>query len=484
MPFTGWINVNFLKQHVMKKLLLAKILFLGCALTLVISFSTAQSARLNLSDAIRTGLANYQSIQAKRNFMNASSALLQNAKNQYLPDVTASIQQAYGTINGQFGAYSSLAGPSSIASAGPTYSSQNWASAFGSIYLINTNWEFVSFGRLHSKIETANKQLLLDSADLTQEKFVQGVKIAGAYLNLLIAQRFIKNAQSNLYRTVFVQQSVIARTRSGLNAGVDSSIANADVSSAKLSLIQAINAEQQQRNVLCQLINITPSDLNLDTSFFAASPTTYNTNFAVDNNPQVQFYKSRVDLSSSAEKYIQKSINPGLNLFGSLQGKGSGFEYNYTPLSGNYSKNYFDGINPNRYNYILGIGIGWNIMSLAKIKQQVKAQEFVTAAYQNQYDLISTQLKDQLILSGQQIENSLKSLQEVPVEYKAASDAYLQKTVLYKNGLTNIVDVQQALYNLNKAEIDMSVAYINVWQALLLKSAASGDFDLFIKQVK
>jgi len=60
----------------------------------------------------------------------------------------------------------------------------------------------------------------------------------------------------------------------------------------------------------------------------------------------------------------------------------------------------------------------------------------------------------------------------------------LQKTVLYKNGLTNIVDVQQALYNLNRAETDMSVAYINVWQALLLKAAASGDFDLFIKQVK
>jgi hypothetical protein len=44
--------------------------------------------------------------------------------------------------------------------------------------------------------------------------------------------------------------------------------------------------------------------------------------------------------------------------------------------------------------------------------------------------------------------------------------------------------VQQALYNLNRAETDMSVAYINVWQALLLKAAASGDFDLFIKQVK
>ncbi|HSC39759.1 MAG TPA: hypothetical protein VLD19_17865, partial [Chitinophagaceae bacterium] len=88
------------------------------------------------------------------------------------------------------------------------------------------------------------------------------------------------------------------------------------------------------------------------------------------------------------------------------------------------------------------------------------------------------------LLSDQRIANSLQSVQEVPLQYKAAADAYNQKSVLYKNGLTNIIDLQQALYALNKAETDNSVAYVNVWQALLLKAAASGDFDLFIRQVR
>ncbi len=43
-----------------------------------------------------------------------------------------------------------------------------------------------------------------------------------------------------------------------------------------------------------------------------------------------------------------------------------------------------------------------------------------------------------------------------------------------------MVELQQAMYVLNRAEIDKSVAYANVWLALLLKSAASGDFNLFI----
>ena len=58
----------------------------------------------------------------------------------------------------------------------------------------------------------------------------------------------------------------------------------------------------------------------------------------------------------------------------------------------------------------------------------------------------------------------------------------LQKSVLYRNGLTNMVDVTQALYALNRAETDRAIAYNNVWQALLLKAAATGDFALFFNE--
>jgi hypothetical protein len=94
------------------------------------------------------------------------------------------------------------------------------------------------------------------------------------------------------------------------------------------------------------------------------------------------------------------------------------------------------------------------------------------------------QLQNELILADQRIENSLQSIREVPLQYQAASDAYTQKSVLYKNGLTTLVDLQQAIYALNRAEIDRSVAYLNVWQALLLKAAASGDFNLFSNQAQ
>jgi outer membrane protein TolC len=175
---------------------------------------------------------------------------------------------------------------------------------------------------------------------------------------------------------------------------------------------------------------------------------------------------------------------PGVNLFGIFQTRASGFDYNYTAATDyRYSSNYWDGIRPERANYITGVTLAWNILSPLKIRQQVAAQQFITNAYQNEYDQVTTQLKNQLLLADERIENSLQMVREVPAQYKAAADAYVQKSVLYKNGLTNIVDLQQALYTLNRAETDRGVANINVWQALLIKAAASGDFELFRKQV-
>ncbi|MBO9203744.1 MULTISPECIES: TolC family protein [Niastella] len=445
----------------------------------------AQSAQpLTLSDAINTGLKNYQSIQAKRSYLNASTALVQNTRNEYLPNVIASVQQDFGNINGQYGPLAAVGGVAGVSSSGPISPSQNWNSSFGGLYFLNTNWEVYSFGRLRSKINLASAQVQRDSADLMQEQFVQSVKIAGAYLNLLTAQRLLKTAQSNLDRSLYVKEVVTARTRTGLNAGVDSSIANSEVSRARLAIIDARNSELQYRNQLAQLLNVPPAEFSLDTAFISNAPVEVKTNAAVTQNPQVKFYQSRINQSDYATAYLKRSILPGLNLFGIIQTKGSGFDYTYSPTNPKYSQDYFEGIKPTRTNYVAGVSIAWNITSLAKIKNQVKAQQFLTEAYKNEYNLVTTQLQDQLILADQRIENSLQSVQEVPVQYKAASDAYLQKSVLYRNGLTNIVDVQQAQYALNRAEADLNVAYINVWQSLLLKAAASGDFDLFVKQVK
>jgi len=95
---------------------------------------------------------------------------------------------------------------------------------------------------------------------------------------------------------------------------------------------------------------------------------------------------------------------------------------------------------------------------------------------------ISQELQAQLVLSGTRIKNALDNYHEAPIQVKAASDAYLQKETLYRNGLATIVDVTTAAFILNQAETERDIANNNVWQALLFKAASSGDFGLFFNE--
>jgi outer membrane protein TolC len=115
-----------------------------------------------------------------------------------------------------------------------------------------------------------------------------------------------------------------------------------------------------------------------------------------------------------------------------------------------------------------------------RVHYQVQSQKYTSAQYQDEYNLQSEQLKDQQLLAETRIGSALKNYAEAPVEVKAANSAYIQKFALYKNGLANIVDFTDALYTLNRAEVDQDIASNSVWQALLYKSAATGDFGIFI----
>ena len=230
--------------------------------------SNAQDRQnISLPQAIDIGLKNYPSIKAKQNYVHASENLTRNARNEYLPNVIASVQQSYGTINGQFGPGGSI-GVLGVASSGPVASQQNWDAAFGGLYILSTNWEAFTFGRIHSRVQLGVAQQKQNSADLEQEVFVHSVRIAGAYLNLLIAHQLLESSKSNLERAQAIQENVRARTLSGLNAGVDSTLANAEVSSAKLMMLNFISNEQTVQRQLSEFLGTSTVTFNPDTCTF------------------------------------------------------------------------------------------------------------------------------------------------------------------------------------------------------------------------
>jgi len=453
----------------------------------ILSAADTTAQVLTLRQAVQTALTNYGTIRAKADYVKASRANVTETKREYLPDLNFAIQQDYGTINSSFGplGVNKVAG---VSSSGPVLANQNWNAAFGALYLTSVNWDFFQFGRAKEKTKVAQTILNRDQGDLDQERFQQSIKVSAAYLNLLAAQELAISQQRNLDRAVTFQTVVTARAKSGLNPGVDSSLANAEVSNAKIALTNAIELEQEQGNQLAQLMQVPAPDSNnysLDSLFISKIPTALNNAPAqsIENHPLLKYFQQRINVSNEQAKYLKTSYYPTFSLFGAFQDRGSGFGNSYGALAPNaYTTDYFKGVSFGSANYLIGVGVVWDITTPLRIHQQVTAQQWTSAGLKEEYELINQQLKAQLVLSETRIKNALDNYREAPVQVKAASDAYLQKETLYRNGLATIVDVTTAAFILNQAETQRDIAFNNVWQALLFKAASSGDFGLFFNE--
>jgi len=231
---------------------------------------------LTLKQAVQTAMSNYGTIRAKADYVKASQANVKATKREYLPDINFAAQQDYGTINSNYGPLAAYKVPG-VSSSGPALGTQNWNAAFGALYLTNVNWDFFQFGRAKEKTKVAQTVLGKDQADLDQERFQQSVRVSAAYLNLLAAQELVISQHKNLDRAVSFQTVVTARAKSGLNPGVDSSLANAEVSNARIALTNAIEFQQEQANQLAIYMGVPPADFALDSLFIARIPSALTT---------------------------------------------------------------------------------------------------------------------------------------------------------------------------------------------------------------
>jgi len=445
----------------------------------------AHTQVLTIKQAINQATENYGTIKAKANYVGAAKLSVEQSKREYLPNLTISAQQDYGTVNGQNGPLFGFGG-FGVASSGLPLDHQNWNAAFGALYLANLNWDFYTFGKVRERIKISKALLGQNENDLEQEQFQHQVRVASAYLNLLAAQRLTISQQRNLDRANTFRTTAVTRAINGLIPGVDSSFANAEVSNAKIALTKAHDFEQEQANRLTVLMGIVNAEFVLDSTFIKQIPASIfkPATSKEKEHPTLKFYQSRINASTEQAKYYRRMMYPNLSMFGIIQGRGSGFSAAYTQDQTAFTRNYGTGVTPTRGNYLVGIGVNWNLTSILRFSPQANSQKLVSEAMQNEYDLADQQIKAQIALADIKIKNAMDNYNEAPIQVKAASDAYLQKNTLYNNGLATIVEVTQTLYALNRAETDRDIIYNNVWQALLMKAAASGDINIFLNEVQ
>jgi outer membrane protein TolC len=430
---------------------------------------------LTLQEALELSSENYGALKASKIRIDRARLGVEQARRVALPNVNVGIQQVYGTINGNNGPLYGFGGLASGAG-GPALEEQNWNAGFGALYLTNVNWDIFTFGKNRERTNVAKSEADYQEKIWLQELFEHRIKVSSLYLQWIAALELAQTSQNNLLRADTIVQMVSSKVEGGLLPGAYLSMAKAERSSASIAFTRAGEQARDLQLQLLEVLGIEKNDVRPDLALLSKIPTDPTT---AASHPEILRQESVLALNSRQMAFTKRQYYPSVGFIGILQTRASGFGGNYFLDQTDFTRNYFTGITPTRVNYLLGLGLTWNFTQTYRLKNQVQALEVNSAALEWELRTLQRRLKYQEEMADNRLRASREVLDHIPTLLLAAQDSYTRKAALYANGLTDLIDLLQASTALNKAETDRAVAQVNVWSALLLKAASTGDLRLF-----
>jgi outer membrane protein TolC len=188
------------------------------------------AASFSLPQALEVARTNYPTLGARQASITTAAADVRTVCSDYLPQPTAQAQTLDGTSNQARGTVLGGIGPTVSGICSYTSTQASWTSQ-GMLYI---DWPAITFGRYRADVQRAEASVNQAHADYDQELFTHQVQVADAYL---LAQKAVALQSANLQRTQQLWRVILAATRAGVQAGIDSSTANAENARAQLQLL-------------------------------------------------------------------------------------------------------------------------------------------------------------------------------------------------------------------------------------------------------
>jgi outer membrane protein TolC len=441
---------------------------------------TAQNKNMTLPEALKYAEENYSVIKAKKMYAQSAEQNVKAVKREYIPVLKLHGQVNYGTAN-------SVAGTSFpygiiVPTSGGIDPLNDYRAAYGAIAMSYFEWSPFSFGQHKTKVNESKIRLSYAGIDAEQELLYHKINVAQSYFTLLVLNKFKELQIKNIKRAEIIKNTVVAATKSGLRPGVDSSFANAELSKAKLAMLEVEKNEAEEKNKFADMLGASTQNFTLDTSmFFNKIPGIPVEPQIADlsHHPLIKLYDTKLQLSKAKEEIIFHNYFPKVSLLAVTNGRGSGISD-----KGDYDQSFSGGASLTRFNYAAAVVCTFNILDYSRMRAELDAEKLKSEALKTESEGETLKIKNEILLADEKMKIALEILTEAPVQLAAASDTYKQKFAMYNSGLSNIVDLTQGLYELNRAEADVALAYDGVWKALLYKAAANGDINLLLNNPK
>lgn len=439
---------------------------------------SATAQRVDIRSVLEQSRKNYPSIKAREAEIKSAQEEVSLSTFDYIPKVTVQHQFTYGTSNGVAGSF--YPNPAVISPSGGIRPENIYTPTWGSFSTALVEWNVFNFGKIAANKEAAIAGLTNNKAAYEQELFQHQVYVADVYLQTLIAEKLNSIQRVNQNRAFYFKQAVDAGVRSGMRAGVDSSLANAEYVKATLLILESERNHKTQAYRLAELTGAADRDLTLIDSmkFFTSLPSRPVTTNNV-THPLLNYYQTRVAATQARSLAIKKSLIPSVTLVGAAWARGSGV----SPKDDSFDTDFFNGTKFKVYNYLLGVSARWTLTDYVAVRHRFQNEKYKALRDQENYQEQSLRVQRQLNESETQFELTLQQAHTAPIQITAAQHAYQQANARYQSGLSDLPTLLQSILTLNRAEADLAVSYSNVWRSLLAVAAAKGDLSIFLNEI-
>lgn len=396
-------------------------------------------------------------------------------RSNWLPALKLDYQADVGTNNnlpGGYFSYGIVPGNSRVRTDG------NSSTILTDLGIVSFDWEFCNFGGYAAQRQVAASDVQVAQAGYALSRYNLAAYAIGYYFQLLRLQDQLSIQARTIARNEEIARSIGALARSGVRAGVDTSIAGAELSKARLDYIELANQQNEVRLQLATLSGLDAAAILPDTTYEEKLITGFSAITLSEPDtaahPLLKPLEDAVQNSLDREKLVRRSYNPKLSLDAAAWGRGSSVSAadEFRPLG--------DGWGFERGNYLAGIGISYNLFDLKRRQLQLHVQQAATGYARARLDDQRARLAESLSTTNADLHTAQQRLDEIPYQLNAAQAAYRQKLSLYRNGLTDIVALNAALAVLYRAETDKANARYLYCMALFRRAVAANRVDALL----
>ena len=396
-----------------------------------------------------------------------------------LPQVQLQLQNSFGTFAGTNGAFFPIPGVFNVngnvaKKPGAPGSTMN---TFGSVLL---DWKVSQFGKQQKMMEAAGYEVREAQSNYDASLLSLRAKMTRTYLNVLYTQSGLNWADKNALRVKEIFDLSSSLAEAGLKPGADTALAAA-------AYLQAMaQQEEWQGKYAAGQVNLKefvpglsgalllPLEIYMNIGLPDQSPDAVSI-----THPFLQVLDQRFKYQQRQKEVLTRKQLPSISLLAGLSARGTGIN-----PDGSVHQNFASGFDNSSRNYLIGLGLNWNLTGLyTGSLEKKRAQKQVDAA-QSQYQLQKLQMNTALQTISSRISAQVNQVAKTKAALKKTLNAYDLYLSRYEAGLINLTELLQIQALLQQVEKSNIEVHQELWNQLNTRAELSGDYSYLFNNLK